>query len=165
MPRLPLYPLHPIHPTFLHRAAGRSLRIPAPSRFNSRPPQLPAPPSKGLVTSSGRHFTSTSASSPALIPTPKQTHLHRKSFVSSSAPRHRLQANNRDRSWPYLYTPFDKMPHLDPYFKQVDALQNAFIDRLREAVGIPSVSSEDERRPDVVKVNTTPHSYSHPSSQ
>lgn len=47
------------------------------------------------------------------------------------------------------------MPHLDPYFKQVDSLQDKFIDRLREAVAIPSISSEDERRKDVVKVRST----------
>jgi len=54
-------------------------------------------------------------------------------------------------AWPYLYRPLDKMAHLDPYFKQVDALQGNFIERLREAVAIPSISSEDLRRPDVVK--------------
>ena len=55
-------------------------------------------------------------------------------------------------AWPYLYKQFDKMPHLDSYFKQVDSLQDTFIERLREAVAIPSISSEDKRRPDVVKV-------------
>jgi hypothetical protein len=44
------------------------------------------------------------------------------------------------------------MPHLDEYFKQVDSLQDKFIERLREAVAIPSISSEDQKRPDVVKV-------------
>jgi Cys-Gly metallodipeptidase DUG1 len=44
------------------------------------------------------------------------------------------------------------MPHLDPFFKQVDTLQDTFIARLGEAVGIPSISSEDARRPDVVRV-------------
>jgi Cys-Gly metallodipeptidase DUG1 len=44
------------------------------------------------------------------------------------------------------------MPHLDPVFKQVDALQETFIKRLEEAVAIPSISSEEDRRPDVVKV-------------
>jgi Cys-Gly metallodipeptidase DUG1 len=44
------------------------------------------------------------------------------------------------------------MPHLEPYFKQVDSLQDSFIQRLREAVAIPSISSEDARRPDVIKV-------------
>lgn len=44
------------------------------------------------------------------------------------------------------------MPHLDAYFKEVDGLQDKFIDRLREAVAIPSISSEEQRRPDVVKM-------------
>jgi Cys-Gly metallodipeptidase DUG1 len=44
------------------------------------------------------------------------------------------------------------MPHLDPYFKRVDSLQDKFIERLREAVAIPSISSEDAHRPDVVKM-------------
>lgn len=57
-----------------------------------------------------------------------------------------------DTAWPYLYKRYHKMPHLDSYFKQVDTLQDSFIERLREAVAIPSISSEDKRRPDVVKV-------------
>lgn len=61
-----------------------------------------------------------------------------------------------DAAWPYLYRQFDTMPHLDSYFKQVDSLQDHFIERLREAVAIPSVSSEDARRPDVVKVCSPP---------
>lgn len=43
-------------------------------------------------------------------------------------------------------------PQLDSFFKEVDNLSDSFIERLRKAVAIPSVSSEDERRPDVVKV-------------
>ncbi|KAF2403762.1 CNDP dipeptidase [Trichodelitschia bisporula] len=43
-------------------------------------------------------------------------------------------------------------PQLDAYFSQVDSLSEHFINRLREAVAIPSVSAEDERRPDVVKM-------------
>ena len=43
-------------------------------------------------------------------------------------------------------------PSLDPYFQQVDTLSESFIDRLRKAVAIPSVSADEERRPDVVKV-------------
>jgi len=43
-------------------------------------------------------------------------------------------------------------PQLDAYFKQVDSLSDAFIERLRKAVAIPSVSAEDERRPEVIKV-------------
>lgn len=43
-------------------------------------------------------------------------------------------------------------PTLDPYFKQVDSLSGHFIDRLRKAVAIPSVSAEDERRHEVVRM-------------
>ena len=59
--------------------------------------------------------------------------------------------------WPYLYHKYDKMANLDGYFKQVDLLQDNFIDRLRQAVAIPSISSEDQRRPDVVKVRLVLH--------
>jgi len=43
-------------------------------------------------------------------------------------------------------------PQLDSYFKQVDTLSEQFIDRLSKAVAIPSVSAEDERRPEVVRM-------------
>jgi Cys-Gly metallodipeptidase DUG1 len=44
-------------------------------------------------------------------------------------------------------------PNLDPFFKQVDSLTDHFIDRLSKAVAIPSVSAEDDRRPEVVRVS------------
>jgi hypothetical protein len=57
-------------------------------------------------------------------------------------------------SWPYLYSPKRNMaPQLKPYFEKVDELAESFIDRLRKAVAIPSISAEDARRPDVVKVS------------
>jgi len=43
-------------------------------------------------------------------------------------------------------------PQLDSYFKQVDSLSGHFIDRLRKAVAIPSISADEERRPDVVRM-------------
>jgi Cys-Gly metallodipeptidase DUG1 len=43
-------------------------------------------------------------------------------------------------------------PQLDGYFKQVDGLSDHFIERLRKAVAIPSVSADDERRPDVIRM-------------
>jgi hypothetical protein len=58
-------------------------------------------------------------------------------------------------TWPYLYSKKTMAPQLDAYFKQVDAFSDHFIDRLRKAVAIPSVSADDERRPDVVKVCPT----------
>ena len=50
-------------------------------------------------------------------------------------------------------------PQLDGYFKQVDKLSESFIERLRKAVSIPSVSADEARRPDVVKVSflSSPH--------
>lgn len=57
--------------------------------------------------------------------------------------------------WPYLYSnkPLAMAPQLDSYFKQVDDMAESFIERLRKAVAIPSVSADDERRPDVVRVS------------
>ncbi|KAK6329772.1 Cys-Gly metallodipeptidase [Orbilia brochopaga] len=53
----------------------------------------------------------------------------------------------------YSTSTTDKMvADLKGYYEQVDALQDAFIERLRKAVAIPSVSAEPERRPDVVKM-------------
>jgi Cys-Gly metallodipeptidase DUG1 len=43
-------------------------------------------------------------------------------------------------------------PQLDAYFKQVDTLSDHFIERLRKAVAIPSISADEERRPDVVRM-------------
>ncbi|KAF2493227.1 CNDP dipeptidase [Lophium mytilinum] len=43
-------------------------------------------------------------------------------------------------------------PELDSYFKTVDDLSDAFIERLRKAVAIPSISAEDDRRPDVIRM-------------
>jgi Cys-Gly metallodipeptidase DUG1 len=43
-------------------------------------------------------------------------------------------------------------PQLDGFFKQVDDSADYFIDRLRKAVAIPSVSSDETRRPDVVRM-------------
>src|SRR3569833_3602025 len=43
-------------------------------------------------------------------------------------------------------------PQLDGFFKQVDDLSGHFIDRLGQAVAIPSVSSDAARRPDVVRM-------------
>ncbi|KFY71980.1 hypothetical protein V499_07875 [Pseudogymnoascus sp. VKM F-103] len=43
-------------------------------------------------------------------------------------------------------------PQLDAFFKEVDAQADHFIERLRQAVAIPSISAEDERRPDVVRM-------------
>jgi hypothetical protein len=127
MSRMPRLPLH----TFLQRARTVTLTRPPSQSTPAYPPRISA-------LCIGRSF-------------------------SYSLPRHRFAATPRcldqytpdripDAAWPYLYKPLAKMPHLDSYFKQVDTLQDKFIERLREAVAIPSISSEDARRPDVVKV-------------
>ena len=43
-------------------------------------------------------------------------------------------------------------PRLEPYFKQVDDLAESFIERLRKAVAIPSVSADDDKRKEVVRM-------------
>jgi len=43
-------------------------------------------------------------------------------------------------------------PQLDGYFSQVDSLSSHFIDRLAKAVAIPSISADEARRPDVVRM-------------
>ncbi|CAN8105884.1 unnamed protein product [Discula destructiva] len=44
------------------------------------------------------------------------------------------------------------VPKLDGFFAKVDELTPKFIDRLAAAVAIPSISAEDARRPDVVRM-------------
>lgn len=57
--------------------------------------------------------------------------------------------------WPYIHSKKHNMaPQLDSYFKQVDSLADTFIERLRKAVAIPSVSADDDKRPEVVRVRT-----------
>jgi Cys-Gly metallodipeptidase DUG1 len=41
---------------------------------------------------------------------------------------------------------------LESLFTHIDKKQQSFVDRLREAVGIPSISSSVEHRKDVVKM-------------
>ena len=43
-------------------------------------------------------------------------------------------------------------PQLDGYFKQVESMSHHFIEKLRKAVAIPSISGDVERRPDVVRM-------------
>lgn len=43
-------------------------------------------------------------------------------------------------------------PQLDGFFSQVNTLESHFIERLRKAVAIPSISADEARRPDVVRM-------------
>lgn len=74
---------------------------------------------------------------------------------ASYASAHIRNTTTETNAWPYLYRkdPSPSMaPNLDGYHKKVDELADKFIDRLAEAVAIPSISAEEERRPDVVKM-------------
>lgn len=46
---------------------------------------------------------------------------------------------------------YEKLP-LEAYFHKVEALKKDFIERLRNAVEIPSISGADERRAQVVEM-------------
>jgi|SRR5690242_8890961 len=121
--------------TLLHRADATA-RAFTPSRLTLTPPRISA-------IRTGRNFFS---STPARRFTPALQRFDR--YTPERIP---------NAEWPYLYSKYDKMANLDSYFQQVDSLQDKFIDRLREAVAIPSISSEDQRRPDVVKVRLKRH--------
>lgn len=43
-------------------------------------------------------------------------------------------------------------PHLEAFFKQVDASAESFVDRLSKAVSIPSISADETRRKDVFRM-------------
>ncbi|KAL6157640.1 Cys-Gly metallodipeptidase [Exserohilum turcicum] len=133
MPRLPLPALAPRFAAFTQPPARI---IPAPAHS----PRVTA------STSARRFLHPSHPSHPLLSPS---------SPVFAATPRrlvHSIPKRISNADWPYLYHAFDNMAQLDPYFKQVDGLQSTFIERLREAVAIPSISSEDQRRPDVVKM-------------
>lgn len=145
MPRLPLLR----RPPLLTQSPARFALLGPPSLTLPSPPCITA--LKAL-----RFFSSPAATNSR--PAPSSTRI--RSFVTSSpSPTSRAFTSTPhrrkppERVWPYLYKDYDAMPHLEPYFKQVDSLQDKFIERLREAVGIPSISSEDERRPDVVRAS------------
>jgi hypothetical protein len=96
----------------------------------------------------------TSPSAPSHLPTSFSFRLPSQHILPSI--RNYFPSISRRSSklvWPYLYSDKRIMaPQLDTYFKQVDSLSEVFIERLRKAVAIPSVSAEDERRPEVIKV-------------
>lgn len=131
------------------------------------PPPSATAMSRRLVGQQPLTFLHREATARAFTPsrlTPPQISAHRvsRNFFSSTPARRFTPTLQRfdkytperipNAEWPYLYHKYNKMANLDSYFQQVDSLQDKFIDRLREAVAIPSISSEDQRRPDVVKV-------------
>jgi len=126
MPTMPRLKAVPLFPALLHQASQRVVQ--SPSLFFAARFSLPS-----QIT---------------VVPS-------RFSLGCTRALSTTLSKKTEKPVWPYLYKPFDKMAHLDSVFKEVDNLQETFIQRLKEAVGIPSISSEDDRRQDVVKVGGT----------
>ncbi|KAH6899678.1 glutamate carboxypeptidase [Thelonectria olida] len=91
---------------------------------------------------------------------PRSSHLlHRRTFASITPRVARIRRQiNPLPSRSYLTEAIrshqaQKMaPQLDGFFKQVDSSADDFIERLRKAVAIPSISADDARRPDVVRM-------------
>ncbi|KAJ5816871.1 Cys-Gly metallodipeptidase dug1 [Penicillium robsamsonii] len=74
-----------------------------------------------------------------------------KAFSSRFSPA--IRAPLTSRRFFYGHISDSKMaPQLEPFFKQVDDSSNDFIERLRKAVAIPSISAQDENRPDVFRM-------------
>ncbi|KAM7213741.1 hypothetical protein V8F06_010875 [Rhypophila decipiens] len=76
---------------------------------------------------------------------------YRKAYSSSSPPSSRFGPSYLSEDI-RQHQARKMAPQLDGYFKQVDSLSDHFIERLRQAVAIPSISSEAARRPDVVRM-------------
>ncbi|KAI7626955.1 CNDP dipeptidase [Hortaea werneckii] len=80
--------------------------------------------------------------------------------ISSTPPLSRINSqlvrlSSTKAAWPYIYRTHaspSMAPNLDSYFKTVDSSADSFVDRLRQAVAIPSISADEERRQDVVKM-------------
>lgn len=51
-----------------------------------------------------------------------------------------------------MSTTYEKLP-LEPLFNKIDELKPQFIERLRKAIAIPSVSSDESLRPKVVEMS------------
>lgn len=83
--------------------------------------------------------------------------VYRTSRINSIQQQVRNQSSPT-AAWPYIYRqhPSPNMaPQLDAYFQQVDTMAEAFIDRLAKAVAIPSVSADDDKREEVVRVSVS----------
>ncbi|KAF3086195.1 Cys-Gly metallodipeptidase [Orbilia oligospora] len=86
----------------------------------------PPPPTRTTTSSAPRHL---------------HLHLHRQTYSDVKT----ITTSRRNYT-----TTTTKMPvDLTAYYNQVDVLEDAFVQRLRKAVAIPSVSAEPERRDDV----------------
>ncbi|KAK3934468.1 glutamate carboxypeptidase [Diplogelasinospora grovesii] len=121
------------------------------------PRTLLARPSKLVSVSSELPYLARSAqylvSARRLFPSPGSCCSH---SLRSTHPRFKFPSHSRqyltDAIREHQARKCKMAPQLDGYFKQVDTMSDHFIDRLRKAVAIPSVSSEAARRPDVVRM-------------
>ena len=132
--------------------------VKSPAFFSPIQPLKPNPNSKAIMPRATlRPFPLCKLISPYLpshLPTSFSQHLPSQHILPSIRNYFPSISHRSSKpGWPYLYSDKRIMaPQLDAYFKQVDSLSDAFIERLRKAVAIPSVSAEDERRPEVIKV-------------
>ncbi|KAI7917474.1 cytosolic non-specific dipeptidase [Pyricularia oryzae] len=119
---------------------GRLVR----SCYLQQPLIIRKPSSARLFTCSTSPLSSSRSRQVAPRPSAQQSHHHlcstqsqRRSYLTDNIRKHQAR----------------KMaPQLDSFFSQVDTLSDHFIERLRAAVAIPSVSSDAARRPDVVRM-------------
>ncbi|KAK0672351.1 hypothetical protein QBC41DRAFT_313660 [Cercophora samala] len=121
-------------------------------------PRTPLSLSVSLISSSAPRYRSLAKPSQLSISSCTPRSFATRPFLSSSSsPRTRARLHLQS-SRPYLteairnHQARKMAPQLDGYFKQVDDMSDAFIERLRQAVAIPSISSEAARRPDVVRM-------------
>lgn len=130
------------------RCAGRNLHA---ANFRSDVPYCLRP----VSTWTSHHPAACFSIRPSLdrstaLSSPRGVAEHRRRRITNS--------NTQAQTRPYLtdairtHQARKMAPQLDSFFSQVDSLSEAFIQRLRAAVAIPSVSSDAARRPDVVRM-------------
>ncbi|KAK4213572.1 hypothetical protein QBC37DRAFT_171581 [Rhypophila decipiens] len=121
-----------------------------PPTLLSRPSQLTLSRRLPFTSRLARSSVLTSPSFSCSSRTPLQK-SYRKAYSSSSPPSSRFGPSYLSEDI-RQHQARKMAPQLDGYFEQVDSLSDHFIERLRQAVAIPSISSEAARRPDVVRM-------------
>ncbi|KAK4173243.1 hypothetical protein QBC36DRAFT_336237 [Triangularia setosa] len=120
-------------------------------------PRTPLSPSVSLILSSAPRYRLLGRPLRLSTTSPTSRSFITRPFLSNTASRTQARPQLQS-SRPYLteairnHQARKMAPQLDGYFKQVDDMSDAFIERLRQAVAIPSISSEAARRPDVVRM-------------
>ncbi|KLU87230.1 cytosolic non-specific dipeptidase, variant [Magnaporthiopsis poae ATCC 64411] len=139
----------PVVRPFPSRCARRNLHV---TNFRSNIPYCLRPVS---TRTSQHHPAACSSIRPSLdrstaatLPRDVVEHCRRRITSSNTQAQARPYLTNAIRT----HQARKMAPQLDSFFSQVDSLSEAFIQRLRAAVAIPSVSSDAARRPDVVRM-------------